>query len=135
MSAAPLRASARALAPAPSREQQTAPRRHLEAVPLPQRGRSIRPFAALCVSVVVGALAAVLALNTTMAQAAYSSRDVKIEIAQLHQQRAQALTALEENAAPGALAQRAQEFGMVPAPSIGFVSLESSQVLRAGGRP
>lgn len=134
MSAAPLRTAARPLAGAPARQPQPERRPRLAAVPAPQRGRSIAPFATLCVAIVVGALAAVLVLNTTTAQSAYNSRDVKIEIAQLHQARAETLAQLEANAAPSALSQRAQELGMVPASSIGFVSLENGQVMHAGGR-
>jgi hypothetical protein len=85
------------------------------------------------VLIVLGALGAVLALNTSMAGGAYQSRDLKIEIADLHQQRAAALTKLESNAAPGALALQAQTLGMVPANHIGFVTLTTGQVLQAGG--
>lgn len=136
MSAAPLRSSARPLGPAAPRQDAPPQRRaHLRAVPAPRHARSIAPFALLCVAIVVGALAAVLVLNTTMAEGAYDQRDLKIDIANLHQERAAALTQLEANAAPGALAQQAQSLGMVPATSIGFVSLAGDQVLQAGGRP
>lgn len=131
MSAAPLRSQSRpAFAPV------TTPQRgnHLRAVSAPRHSRSIVPFAWLCVSIVVVALAAVLALNTTMAEGAYQTRTLKIEIAQLHQQRAATLTQLEANAAPQALAQRAQDLGMEPSGRIGFVTLESGKVLEAGGR-
>lgn len=137
MSAAPLRSStamhgaAPLRHPAPTRE---APRReHLRPVPAPQHERTLAPFAWLCVLIVLGALGAVLALNTSMARGAYQSRDLKIEIADLHQQRATALTKLESNAAPGALALQAQTLGMVPADHIGFVTLATGQVLQAGG--
>ena len=133
MSAAPLRAAARPVPAAPA----SAPvrRDHLRAVSAPQRGHSIGPFAWLCVSIVIAALATVLTLNTTMAEGAYESRDLKIEIAQLHQERAAALTQLEANAAPGALASGAQALGMVPADRIGFITLSSGSLLSAGGRP
>ena len=75
-----------------------------------------------------------MALNTSMAEGAYKARDLKIEIADLHQQRATALTKLESNAAPGALAQQALTLGMVPADRIGFVTLATGQVLEAGGQ-
>ncbi|NYI41771.1 hypothetical protein [Demequina lutea] len=137
MSAAPLRSSTamRSSTPplrsAPTRE---APRReHLRPVPAPQHERSLAPFAWLCVMIVLGALGAVLALNTTMAGGAYQSRDLTIEIAALHQQRATALTKLESNAAPGALALQARSLGMVPADHIGFITLATGQVLQAGG--
>lgn len=131
MSAAPLRTTTRAV----PRQSQPERRPHLAAVPAPQRGRSIAPFAGLCIAMVLAALGAVLVLNTMMAEGSYHSRDLKIDIARLHQERAAALTQLEANAAPGALASKAQELGMVPAPSIGFISLQNDEVLRAGGRP
>lgn len=132
MSAAPLRSSAPLRGPSPTRD---APRRErLRPVSAPQHERTLAPFAWLCVAIVLAALGAVLALNTSMAEGAYESRDLKVEIADLHQQRATALTQLESNAAPGALAQQAQTLGMVPADNIGFITLATGQVLEAGGR-
>jgi hypothetical protein len=137
MSAAPLRSSNALQSSVPLRRvapTREAPRReHLRPVPSPQHERSLAPFAWLCVLIVLGALGAVLALNTSMAGGAYKSRDLKIEIADLHQQRATALTKLESNAAPDALALQAQTLGMVPATHIGFVTLTTGQVLQAGG--
>jgi len=131
LSAAPLRSGARPV-PAPA----NAPLRanHLRAVTAPLYSRSIVPFAWLCVGLVLASLSAVLVLNTTMAEGAYTSRDLKIEIAQLHQQRATALIQLESNAAPGALAGRAIELGMQSTGRIGFVTLETSKVLEAAGQ-
>lgn len=131
MSAAPLRSSARPV-PIPARAPQRA--NHLRAVTAPRYSRSLAPFAWLCVGLVLASLSAVLVLNTTMAEGAYSARDLKIEIAQLHQQRATALIQLEANAAPAALAGRATELGMEATGRIGFVTLESGKVLEAGGR-
>jgi hypothetical protein len=137
MSAAPLRSSTPLRTAAPLRRPAPAPaaprREHLRPVPSPQHERSLAPFAWLCVLIVVAALGAVLALNTSMAKGAYESRDLKIEIANLHQQRATALTNLEAKAAPGALATEARALGMVPAKRIGFVTLATGHVLKAGG--
>jgi len=137
MSAAPLRSSAAMQSAAPLRRPtptREAPRReHLRPVPAPEHERTLAPFAWLCVMIVVAALGAVLALNTSMAKGAYQSRDLKIEIADLHQQRATALTKLEANAAPGALALQAQSLGMVPADHIGFITLATGHILEAGG--
>lgn len=131
MSASPLRSHAR-----PTVVPETTPQRapHLRAVTAPDHSRSIAPFAWLCVGIVIAALSAVLVLNTTMAEGSYVSRDIQIEIAQLHQQRAAALIQLEANAAPAALAHRAAELGMQPAGRIGFVALESGKVLEPGGQ-
>jgi hypothetical protein len=91
------------------------------------------PFAWLCVSIVLGSLAAVLLLNTTMASGAYERRDLKIEIAGLHQERATLVTQLESNSSPQFLAQAAADMGMVPAETLGFMSLKDSIVLESGG--
>lgn len=131
MSAAPLRNSAPLRVPVPTRS--TPRREHLHPVAAPQHARTLAPFAWLCVAIVLLSLGSVLALNTTMAEGAYQSRDLKIEIADLHQQRATALTQLESNSAPGALASQAQTLGMVPAPRIGFITLTTGAVLEAGG--
>ncbi len=132
MSAAPLRATARPISPARTPETQRVPRPHLRAVAAPEPGRSIVPFAWACLTVIMVALASVLALNTTMAEGAYEARELKIEIANLHQERAAALTGLEANAAPSALATRAQALGMVPANRIGYVRLADAQILAQG---
>jgi len=131
MSASPLSSPAPLTHPAPVRA--TPRREYLRPVAAPQHARTLAPFAWLCVAIVLVSLGSVLALNTTMAEGAYQARDLKIEIADLHQQRATALTQLESNSAPGALAARAQTLGMVPAPDIGFITLSTATVLQAGG--
>jgi uncharacterized membrane protein len=103
-------------------------------VSAPQQARSLVPFTWVCIGIVVAALAAVLLINTTMASGAYERRDMKIEIAELHQQRATLISTLEANSAPQHLSGTAVELGMVPAGTLGFVSLENSLVLESGGR-
>ena len=113
--------------PAPSAAP---PRRdHLRAVGTPAQSRSLAPFAALCISVIVGALASVLLLNTAMAGGSYHAQEMRQQIADAHQQRATLLTELESASAPGDLAAAASELGMVPAPHIGFISLAAATVL------
>lgn len=82
----------------------------------------------------LGALLAVLLLNTSMAAGAYERRALKIEIANLEQQRAVLVTQLEDNSAPQHLAQRAQDLGMEPAETLGFVSIADAAVLQQGTR-
>ena len=110
------------------------PRRdHLRAVATPAQPRSLAPFASLCMLIIVGALAAVLVLNTAMAGGSYEAQRMRQEIADAHQQRATLLTELESASAPGDLAASATALGMVPAAQIGFVSLEAASVLAADG--
>lgn len=133
MSAAPVRQQRPATRTTHSRTPAQAPRRsaHLRAVAVPEQMRSMAPFASVCVLIVLGAMAAVLLLSTTMATGAYERRDLKIEIANLHQERAALVTELESNSSPQFLAKVASEMGMVPAETLGFVSLKDSIVLES----
>jgi len=137
MSAAPLRQqrpSPRAGAPRPKPSQASPRHEHLRAVAAPDQVRSMVPFAWVCVTIVLGSMAAVLLLNTTMASGAYERRDLKIEIADLHQERSTLVTQLESNSSPQFLATAASEMGMVPAKTLGFISLKSAVVLESKGQ-
>lgn len=92
------------------------------------------PFAWVCVAIVLAAMASVLLLNTTMASGAYERRDLKIEIADLHQQRATLVTQLESNSSPQFLANMATDMGMVPAKTLGFISLSDDLVIQSKGK-
>lgn len=112
----------------------TAPRRdHLSAVAAPEHARSMVLFTWSCLSIVIAAFATVLILNTAMASGAYERRDLKIELADLHQQRAALVMDLEANSSPQHLAVNAQELGMVPAGTLGSVFLEDGVVLESDG--
>ncbi|MDN4483969.1 hypothetical protein [Demequina lignilytica] len=148
MSAAPLRQQRpiprqrpdqRAGAPATGRASRSAagarpsgPQRHLRPVAAPEQARSLMPFMWACILPVVGALAAVLLINTAMAEGAYERRDLKIEIAALHQEAETLSETLEANGAPEALAARAEQLGMAPATALGFMSLSDGIVLENG---
>lgn len=112
-------------APAPAR----AP--HLRPVTTPEPSRSLTPFAVLCVSFILAAMAAVLMLNTELTRGAHDAALMRREIAQYQQQRVTLLTQLEAAAAPGGLAAAAQGLGMVPADRIGFVSLSDATVMES----
>lgn len=131
MSAAP----ARQARPIPhSHAPRSAPQRHLRAVAAPEQARSLVPFALLCATIVVVALAAVLMLNTAMASGAYERRALKIEIADLHGQRTALVTELERQAAPERLSEGATALGMQPAEVLGFISLGDSVVIESKER-
>ena len=137
MSAAPLRQqrpSSRASAPRTKPAEAPRRREHLRAVAAPEQVRSMVPFAWACVSIVLGSMAAVLLLNTTMASGAYERRDLKVEIAELHQERSTLVTQLESNSSPQFLAKEASDMGMVPAETLGFISLEDAVVLESEGQ-
>lgn len=104
-------------------------RPHLRAVAAPEQARSLAPFAWTCILIIVGALVGVLLLNTTMAEGAYERRDLKIEIANLHQERSQLITELEANSSASRLAEAAAALGMEKSQTQGFVSLREGSVL------
>lgn len=136
MSAAPLRQSRPVGAGQTARPKPaSAPSpgaRHLHAVATPEQARSLVPFAVTCVLILLGALGAVLLINTHMTEGAFERRDLKIEIATLHQERDALVSELESNSAPRYLAAAASDLGMVPASALGFVSIEDSAVLHQG---
>ena len=135
MSAAPMRRPRTATASAtPQRQRSAQTRPHLSAVAAPEQARSLAPFAIACVLLILGALTAVLLINTAMSEGAYERRDLKIEIAQLHQQRASLVSELEANSSPTHLANAASGLGMEPADSLGFVSLDGAAVLEQGAK-
>jgi len=123
---------------APNRRAQAAQastaRPHLRAVAAPEQARSLVPFAWLCAIIVVSSLAAVLLLNTSMASGAYERRDLKIETATLHEQRATLITQLEQRSAPEQLGSDARALGMQPAERFGFLSLADKVVIESGSK-
>jgi hypothetical protein len=117
--------------PAPV-QRSSAPRATVSAMAAPEYSRSLVPFVAMCVAIVLGSLIAVLVLNTTMTQRAYETRDLRTELAGLENQRSELLATIEADGSPQALAQAALALGMVPAPRVGFVTIESGAVVAPG---
>jgi hypothetical protein len=117
--------------PAPI-QRSASSRATVSAMAAPEYSRSLVPFVAMCVAIVVGSLVAVLLLNTTMTQRAYQTRDMRSELSKLQDQRSELMAALEADASPQALALAAQGIGMVPAPRVGFVTIQSGVVLAPG---
>jgi len=103
-------------------------------VAAPEQARSLVPFAWLCALIVISALGAVLLVNTSMAGGAYQRRDLKIEIANLHEQRAALVTKLEQKSAPERLGYDARVLGMRPAKQFGFISLADTVVIESGSK-
>ena len=112
----------------------TGSRGHLRAVAAPEQARTLVPFAWACALIIIGALSAVLLVNTSMASGAYERRDLKIEIATLHEQRSSLVTQLEEKSAPARLGADARQLGMQPAHQFGFLSLANNVVIESGSK-
>lgn len=122
----------------PQRRPQAAPqpgrRDHLRAVAAPEQARTLIPFAWTCALIIIGALSAVLLVNTSMAGGAYERRDLKVEIANLHEQRTDLVTQLEQKSAPSRLGENARMLGMQPAHQFGFLSLADNVVIESGSK-
>ncbi|WP_425954301.1 hypothetical protein [Xylanimonas sp. McL0601] len=86
--------------------------RRFSAVRAPLQARSGVPFLVLCGSVLVGALLAVLVLNTTMARGSYEMAHLQGQVGRV----AQDVQTSQENlgAAEASLERRATRLGMVP---------------------
>src|SRR5690606_19620184 len=99
MSAAPARAyqAARPLRSAPATASPPHRRDHLRPVESPAPGRPLAPVVWLCLAVIVASLGLMLVINTAMAEGAYERRDIKLELASLHHERASLVTVLEAN--------------------------------------
>lgn len=110
------------------------PRRRssLRIVPAPTgRPAPLAPFLAVVIGLLVAGLAALLLLNTLLAQDAFRLHDLQQSTALLAE-REQALerevTALES---PGSVAERAEGLGMVPSMAPLFVRLPDGRILGA----
>src|SRR5690625_2401605 len=80
--------SAQPVRTAPARPAPSSWRPRLQVVRAPANQRSLLPFAALCLTILVGAMLGALMLNTAMAATAYELREQRIDLARLseHQQ-------------------------------------------------
>lgn len=122
-------ATARTAAKTAPRPSTGRPTRPLRVVP----GRAGDPgngrFTALCLALLTGGLLALLMLNTSIAQSAFTVHDLERTSAELSETE-QALTqAIDAQRAPAQLAARAARLGMVPADSVAFLRLSDGAVL------
>ena len=92
---APARPLPQVREPAPI-QRSASSRATVSAMAAPEYSRSLVPFVAMCVAIVVGSLVAVLLLNTTMTQRAYQTRDMRTELAKLEDQRSELLATIEQ---------------------------------------
>lgn len=99
----------------------------LEAVRAPLRATSRVPFLLLCMTILVGALVAVLLLNVAMARGSYEHTDLGREVDQA-QQDIQARQS-ELRAAESDLPRRAAALGMVDAQPPRMIELSTGRVV------
>lgn len=122
-------APARTTAPSPARRSTPALLPRLRVVRAPQSSRSRVPYVLLCAAVLGGSLVGVLLLNTAMADGAYESRALQVEIARLAQTEQSLALELDRAASPQSLAARAQAQGMVQDSTPAFLRLADGAVI------
>lgn len=86
------------------------------------------PFAILVVSVLAAGLIAVLFLNISIAQDSYRLQDLKQRTTMLDEHEEALRQQVAADSRPEALAQKAEEQGMVPAGSPVFIEVPSGKV-------
>lgn len=95
--------------------------------------RATVPFLVLVALILAGALVASMVLNAGMADTAFKMHKAQIELNVVNDHIVTVRTELQKSSAPGTLAERASELGMVPAGAPGVVDLSQGTV--SGGQP
>lgn len=121
MSAVPQRAPV-------ARPAVTTRRPRLLIVRAPAHQRSLVPFVALCLTILVGAMLGALLLNTAMAATAYEMQEQRIELARLSEHQQILTQQVERRGAPGALAAAATELGMERGEGTSYLRLEDGAI-------
>ncbi len=104
-------------------------RSHLRVVTAAPRPARRMPFIVLCSGVLAAGLLAVLFLNMQLARGSYALHDLQRQSTILAEQQEALTDQVAAIAAPGVLAQRATELGLVPGTSPAFLRLPDGQVL------
>ncbi|WP_323101575.1 hypothetical protein [Intrasporangium sp. YIM S08009] len=115
--ARPLRAPRRAPAPAP-----------LRVIPSSIARTGNGAFAAICITLLVGGLIALLLLNTALAQGSLALGDLQRESARLDDTASNLHEQIDAASATGALARSASELGMVRMNTRGYIDLRTGKV-------
>jgi hypothetical protein len=123
MSGMPVRVPRRPAAP------EAAPRPALHVVAPPRRRSARVAFIITCGVLLVGGMAAALALNIAMAEDAFEKHTLEQEMADLAEQRAIIVENLNQHLAPAALAEAAQAEGMVPGTHITYIRLSDGTTI------
>lgn len=120
---APGRPSAPAERPAP----------RLRLVRPPAQARTHVPFVITCMAILAAALLAALLLNTQLAEGAYATRTMDVQLAELARSAQQLSAELDANRSPAQLAEQARALGMQPAGSTGWLRLADGTVQGGAG--
>lgn len=114
--------------PAPGGSTDARPGRTLRVVTAAENQGSAR-FPVLCALLLLAGLAAVLGLNTVMAQDSFAVARLEARSAELTDTQESLTHDLDRRSAPQELADRAYDLGMVPAGSAAFIDLQQGKVL------
>ena len=90
--------------------------------------RSALPMTVVVLVVLLVSIIVPLVINTQMAELSFAIRDQQLRLNELDAEAWSMQTSLQEASSPSALEQAAQELGMVPAGTIGFISLSTGRV-------
>ena len=101
----------------------------LKLVPQRRSQAAKTPFAIVLVVLLVGGLLGLLLLNTLVAQGSFTLHDLTNQSRDLQLREQQLAGQVEDEQAPGKLAQRAAKLGMVPGGPPAFLHLPDGRVL------
>jgi hypothetical protein len=128
--------SAQTLTTRPARERTARQEARLRAVPPARSTHPKAPFVVLVLALLGGGLVGLLLLNTTLAQGAFTLRDLQRSGVLLSERQQALAQQLADEQEPAALARRARALGMVSGGAPAFVRLPDGKVLgtpRAAG--
>lgn len=120
-------ATARVAPRAPLRRQASPQPLRVVPAAIGQPGNAV--FAALCMTLLVGGLFALLMLNTAMAEGSFTLHRLQATSGELTDTQDALTQAIDAQRSPANLAARAEKLGMVPADSAAFLRLSDGKVL------
>jgi hypothetical protein len=113
--------------PLPPRTRRTPAAQPVEAAPATSRpGRAT--FILVIVAILSVGLAALLGVNTALAQSSFTAAKLQKRVSELNDQSASLQESLSRSNAPDRLAADATKLGMVPAPGVAYVRLADSSI-------
>jgi len=115
--------------PTSSSRPDPAPRPNLRLATPPKRRIGRLVYLTVCLTVLVGALVAVLSINTALAKGAFEIHQMERDLANLEAQATKLEELLADQAGPEVLAAKATELGMVPAPNTSYILLQEGTII------
>jgi len=101
----------------------------LRLAPLPRRRTGRLVYLSVCLVVLVGALVAVLSINTALAKGAFEIHQLEGDLADFEAEATKLEEQLAGQTVPAKLAAKAAEQGMVPAPQASYILLQEGKIV------